>query len=140
MNGAKKKHKWTVRLIAGGFIALMIASAGAALFPDLIKLTQPILCAEGEIDTTKHRFEYGTTRGYTVSAHCVTSDGDKHALGTFTAFITLFGILIIPSTAFIMFLGGLFRYRMRSKYGPNYQQVMRRIRDEKLQKYKAGKS
>ncbi len=129
------KRRWTVRLIFGGFIALMIAGPGVAAFPSLIKLTQPLLCSNGEIITQKHHLGSGTTREFTIAVHCLKPNGEKSPVGTFISIVTLFALLLFPCMIGIAFLGQVWKWHMIRKYGPNYKEQLRRSAQARRQRY-----
>ena len=57
-------------------LAILIATAGVALVPDLAQLAGPVVCSDGHLETTSRSYTRGPGRsGTRTSASCVDSAG-----------------------------------------------------------------
>ncbi len=94
---------WRGLAIACGFAGLMMASAGAAIFPVTVRLTAPIVCPAGTVEsvviTRTSRTSKGST-SMTWNLVCIDREGGGKHIGAGHTFL-----LLIPLwTAFFLLL------------------------------------
>ena len=96
------------------FIGMMVATAGAALYPPLHRLAAPLVCA-GELDVVTEGRSYRPGE-YVVSqdVYCVTPDGARRDIGWRTMLVsTLIYAVLVPPVLLIV-LVPLVRRRNRA--------------------------
>lgn len=85
--------------IGAGFIALMLASVGGALFPNTLYLVGSIVCPGRQPVVETQSFSLLGESGYSVHMSCVGVDGQREEGKEFLAFFALTGVYFVALMA-----------------------------------------
>ncbi len=87
-------------VLIGAMSALMIGSAGIAVFPDIAQLAAPLLCRGQSLVTTTTRFSrYPGSGGTQTAIACVDASGTSTEIGAIFAMLAITLELGLPFAA-----------------------------------------